>query len=134
MYKKQIFVKNWKITFSPFQGVNTVIDVLGQAALPSLCWNFEGLVLAHSGGYRDELKTHSRHLLGAHVGHKTFKKYGGLSRFKTVLVLILALLFSSSSPPLKPFETFLDSKQGQHPMDRHGRTSPRSFLMSWIRF
>ena len=26
------------------------------------------------------------------------------------------------------------SKQGQIPMDRYGRTSPRSFLMSWIRF
>ena len=64
-------------------------------------WNFGRLVLAHSGGYRDELKTHSRHLLGAHFGHKTPQTYVSFRWFKTVLVLVLALLFSSSSPHLK---------------------------------
>ena len=36
-----------------------------------LCWNFEPFVSALKGSYRDELKTHSRHVLGAHVGSKT---------------------------------------------------------------
>ena len=33
--------------------------------------NFKRLVSALSASYRDELKTHSRHVLGAHFGPKT---------------------------------------------------------------
>ena len=36
--------------------------------------------------------------------------------------------------PYKDQNMFLALKQIQNPMDRHERTSPRSFLMSWIRF
>lgn len=56
-----------------------------------LCWNFEGLLPAHSGGYRDELEAPSSHLLGVHFGHKSDQQYEGLKPFKTVLQVILGL-------------------------------------------
>ena len=51
--------------------------------------NFEPFVLARTTTYRDGLKTHSRHVKGAHVGPKTPGKYWDLSWFKKVLVVIL---------------------------------------------
>ena len=57
-----------------------------------LCWNFGGLVPGTLTSYRYQLKTPGSYLLGAHFGHKTSPKYGGLRPFKTVLVLILGLL------------------------------------------
>ena len=39
--------------------------------------------------YRGELKTHSRHVKGAHFGPNTFGKYWDLRWFKKVLVVIL---------------------------------------------
>ena len=57
-----------------------------------LCWNFEGPVPTHSGGYRDELKTPCSYLIGAHFGDKACQEYGCLRLFKMVLLVILALL------------------------------------------
>ena len=54
-----------------------------------MCWNFEPFVLALTDSYRDELKTHNRHVIGAHVGPKTLGKYKILKWFKKVLVVIL---------------------------------------------
>ena len=42
------------------------------ACVLELCWNFEPFVLARTTSYRGELKTHSRHVLGAHFGPQTF--------------------------------------------------------------
>ena len=51
-------------------------SVAGQVAcVLELCWNFEPFVLARTTTYRGELKTHSRHVLGAHVGPTTLGKY-----------------------------------------------------------
>ena len=54
-----------------------------------LCWNFGRLVIETSRGYRDELKTPSRDVLGAHFGHKTCQTYWVLRSFKTDLLFIL---------------------------------------------
>ena len=67
----------------------------------NLCWNFGRLVSETSRGYRDELKTPSRDVLGAHFGHKTCQQYGGLRPFKTDLLFILGVLSDPLQTPLK---------------------------------
>ena len=59
------------------------------ACVLELCWNFEPYSLARTYTYGDGLKTHSRHVKGAHVGPKTPGKYWDLMWFKKVLVAIL---------------------------------------------
>ena len=59
------------------------------ACVLELCWNFEPFVLARTTTYRGELKTHSRHVKGAHVGPNTRGMYLDLRGFKKVLVVIL---------------------------------------------
>ena len=59
------------------------------ACVLELCWNFEPFVLARTITYRGELKTHSRHVLGAHFGPQTPGNYADLRWFKKVLVVIL---------------------------------------------
>ena len=66
-----------------------------------LCWNFGRLVIETSRGYRDELKTPSRDVLGAHFGHKTCQKYWVLRPFKTDLLSILGVLSDTFKTPLK---------------------------------
>ncbi len=55
--------------------------------------NFDRIVSALRPSCRDDLKTHSRHVLGAHFGPKTTQKYVVLKWFKTVFVVILGFLF-----------------------------------------
>ena len=43
---------------------------------------------AFTQSYRDELKTHSRHVLGAHLGFDTPGEYLDLRWFKNVFVVI----------------------------------------------
>ena len=69
---------------TPHAGKITVI-----ACVLELCWNVEPFVLARTTTYRYEAKTHSRHVIGAHVGPKTLGQYLDLRWFKKVLVVIL---------------------------------------------
>ena len=51
-------------------------------------WKLETFVLARTTTYRDGLKTHSRHVIGAQFGPKTLGTYWDLSWFKEVLVVV----------------------------------------------
>ena len=69
---KESFKRSLLAAGSPcYAGQITVI-----ACVLELCWNFEPFVLARTTTYRDGLKTHSRHVKGAHVGPKTLENIG----------------------------------------------------------
>ena len=54
-----------------WDGFGVVLDGLGVVwVLLHLYWNFEPFVSALKDSYRDELKTPSRDVLGAHFGPK----------------------------------------------------------------
>ena len=68
-----------------------------------VCSNFEPFVLALTDSYRDQLKTHNRHVIGAHIGPTTHGKYLVLRWFKKVLVVILGLFEMVFEILLKPY-------------------------------
>ena len=75
------------VIYNPSCHITGQITVI--ACVLELCWNFEPFVLARTTTYRYEAKTHSRHVIGAHVGPKTRGKYWDLRWFKKVLVVTL---------------------------------------------
>ena len=72
------------------------------ACVLELWWNFEPFALARTTKYMDGLKTHSRHVKGAHFGPKALGTYEDLRLFQKVFLwLSYKLLISSLQAPYK---------------------------------